>query len=340
MKDIRQSSSTVYNSQWSQYVRWCVLEKLNPLELPIARLADYLTDLFNRGLKPATIEVHRAAISSVLRLTRPFTLEEDVLLRRLIRAMCLQRPKTFKPAPSWQLGVVVRQLMLPPFTIKNSDGKIPIRLLTLKTVFLVAMATAARADELAALSREDHNLSFKQLRSGATECSIRPFAGYYAKNATPEEIPRALSFAGIGHLFGDREPDRLLCLVRAVTLYLKRTADLVRSDCQGRLFLHFRPGIKFRKSHISRWLVETILLTYEHAKWETCKLEGVSGHQVRGMAASWAYGKDTTLTEIRIAVGWKSSSVFAQHYLRDVVTDTPQRSKERTVVAAGQQITC
>ena len=71
------------------------------------------------------------------------------------------------------------------------------------------------------------------------------------------------------------------------------------SDWPGRLFRHYNTGTRFRKSHISRWLVETILLTYKHSNQEAWKLDGVSGHQVRSMAASWAYYKDTPLTEIR-----------------------------------------
>ena len=110
VQDIRKSSSTVYNNQWTLFVKWCETQGLNPLDVHIARLADYLTSLFKRGLAPATIRVHRASISSVLRLTRTISPEEDEFIRKLIRAMGLQRPRTFKSAPAWHLGVVLRQL--------------------------------------------------------------------------------------------------------------------------------------------------------------------------------------------------------------------------------------
>ena len=82
--------------------------------------------------------------------------------------------------------------------------------------------------------------------------------------------------------------------------------------------------------------MDTILIAYEHSTQESLKLEGVTGHQVRSMAASWAYFKDTSLSEIRRAVGWKSASVFAQHYLRDVGSDEALRGPMLPVVAAGQ----
>ena len=189
------------------------------------------------------------------------------------------------------------------------------------------------------LSREGHNLSYRALTTGATECSIRPYAGFFAKNATPEDIPQACSFPGIAHLFDDKDPDRLLCPVRAITIYVKRTTPPDSSDCPGRLFRHYKPGTKFRKTHISRWLVDTILLAYENSHEDSLSIEGITAHQVRGMAASWAYYRDTPLTEIRGAVGWKSAPIFAQHYLRDIGADDAVRDWNVPVVAAGRALT-
>ena len=85
--------------------------------------------------------------------------------------------------------------------------------------------------------------------------------------------------------------------------------------------------------------MDTIVIAYEHSTQETLKLEGVTRQQVRSMAAAWAYFKVTSLTEIRKAVDWKSSSVFAQLYLRDVGSDEALRGPMLPVVAAGQVLT-
>ena len=57
----------------------------------MTHLADYLTSLFRRGLAPATVKVHRAALCSVLKLSRVFSTEEEVILHKLLRARCLER---------------------------------------------------------------------------------------------------------------------------------------------------------------------------------------------------------------------------------------------------------
>ena len=56
------------------------------------------------------------------------------------------------------------------------------------------------------------------------------------------------------------------------------------------------------------------------------------------MAASWAYYRDIPLTESRGDVGWKSASVFAQHYLRDIGADDAVRDLDVPVVAAGRAL--
>ena len=84
--------------------------------------------------------------------------------------------------------------------------------------------------------------------------------------------------------------------------------------------------------------MEAITTAYEHAEGETLKLSGVTGHQVRGRAAYWAYFKNTPQTDIRSAVGWRSTSVFALHYLQDVAADRAMDTRDLTMVAAGHTL--
>ena len=58
------------------------------------------------------------------------------------------------------------------------------------------------------------------------------------RNARPDTIPKHLEFPGIAHLFG-REPERLLCPVRTLGLYLIRSAELAEKDHQHKLFGHY-----------------------------------------------------------------------------------------------------
>ena len=89
---------------------------------------------------------------------------------------------------------------------------------------------------------------------------MRPYAGFVAKNATPEEVPRAFSFPGIAHLFADKEPDRLLCTVRALALYCNRSAVLPSADIPGRLLNISPPVLSFGSPTFSVGLWRRLLL--------------------------------------------------------------------------------
>ena len=73
---LRDSSSNVYNSQWKAFALWADNKGILPNDLSFITLAEYLVYLFSQNKKVNTILVHKASISSVLKLLkirpRPF----------------------------------------------------------------------------------------------------------------------------------------------------------------------------------------------------------------------------------------------------------------------------
>ena len=178
--------------------------------------------------------------------------------------MTILRQREQEVLPKWNLSVVLKGLMKPPFTIRSSDKNISLELLSYKTAFLVALATGARGSELVALSRASHNLELSTLASGAKHASIRMVPKFIPKNQPPAIIPEPMKFPGIAHLFPN-EPERLLCPVRALSLYIVRSAERAQDDSQEKLFVHFNPTTQMFTTHFRRWVAETIRLTYENS---------------------------------------------------------------------------
>ena len=91
-----------------------------------------------------------------------------------------------------------------------------LRLLTLKTLFLVALATAKRVGELQALSTQvafqgnDVVPSYLLDFVGKTEALINP-------------LPREFVLPSLSDAVGSDDSERLLCPVRALQWYLHRT---------------------------------------------------------------------------------------------------------------------
>ena len=69
--------------------------------------------------------------------------------------------------------------------------------------------------------------------------SCTPLLRFRCQEQHAEEIPRDITFPGIAHLFGEREPDRPLCQVRALTLFIITlrggTLQITLAGCLGNL---------------------------------------------------------------------------------------------------------
>ena len=83
-----------------------------------------------------------------------------------------------------------------------------------------------------------------------------------------------------------------------------------------RMFIHWNRSIRdIMRSHISRWIVETVKEAYSQADRQ---YDRVTTHEVRALSASWAYNFQVALRDILSAAFWRSSGAFQNSYLRDM----------------------
>ena len=141
---LRDSSSNVYNSHWKAFALWANNKDILPSDFSYITLAEYLVYLFSRNKKVNTILVHKASISSVLKLLNPPTALQESTLHNVIRRMTILRAREQEVLPRWHLSVVLKGLMKPLFAINGTDRHISLEFLSYKTAFLVALASGAR----------------------------------------------------------------------------------------------------------------------------------------------------------------------------------------------------
>ena len=148
----RPSTNRMYDVRWCRFTRWAAGQGIDPLNPTAAQVASFLFDLFDiHGLSPRTIKGYRTCISSVLNRTGKSRVVLHRTISDMIASMELQRPRATPVLPQWDLGVVLEALSKPPFEpLREASFKH----LTLKTVFLLAMASAGRRSELHALRFE------------------------------------------------------------------------------------------------------------------------------------------------------------------------------------------
>ena len=99
-----------------------------------------------------------------------------------------------------------------------------------------------------------------------------------------------------------------------------------------RMFIHWNRSIRdIMRSHISRWIVETVKEAYTQADRQ---YDRVTAHEVRALSASWAYNCQVALPDILAAAFWRSSGVFQNSYLRDMACVAEGMSTLGPVVVA------
>ena len=227
-------------------------------------------------------------------------------LRDLFRFFELQQASKPVVTHSWNLDVVLSFLMGPPFEPLQECS---LELLTSKTIFLLALATAKRVSELQALSAD---VGF---REGKAFLSFLPL--FRAKNDNIfRNLPRVFEVVGLADLVGP-EDERLLCPVRALRCYLERVLPL-RGNSPNLFVSPRKPTLPMKKNAISFFIRKLIIQAHSSIEEDLLPPLRVKAHDVRGVATSLSFLSNLSLDSVIEAASWKTSSVFASHYLKDV----------------------
>ena len=146
----RPSSRTNYQLKWSVYRSWCRSHGHSVSRSTLLKVADFLCWLRSaRGLSVSSIKGYCSMLSVVFRFHLPSLSSHPVLRDLLLRSFSLSSAERLLRPPAWDLSVVLRFLNSSAF---EPLSQAPLHALSLKTLFLLALATAKRVGELQALS--------------------------------------------------------------------------------------------------------------------------------------------------------------------------------------------
>ena len=135
---------------------------------------------------------------------------------------------------------------------------------TIKTAFLLALATAKRCSEIHALAMDSHHLRFNQ-SDGSVSLILK--TGFLAKNQLPSVKPDPIIVPSLARICKREHLDRFLCPVRSLKFCLKMTSSYRQN--RTRLFLPIKGNQDISKDTISRWISYTIKLAYRKLIKET-----------------------------------------------------------------------
>ena len=181
-------------------------------------------------------------------------------------------------------------------------GRVRSVFLAQKTLFLLALASAKRIGELHALSyRVSHTRDWG-------EVSFAPrFEGFTVPALTNARKNRN---------------GRLLCPVRAVKVYLDRTAPH-RPRCERLFVTAGRSKKEISKTTVSFWLRKTISRAYE-LSGTALPVPAPRARETRGIAPSILFRKNFAVDQVLKAGTWRRHTTFTRHYLRDIAHKVPR----------------
>ena len=248
----------VYSAHWDGWVRWSADHSVPPYILSSCHLTNFLAFLScDKGLSASSIKMHRsAACTSICQMSGP-TFSGDPFLRNLVRGADLHLAEANSPrrTPSWGLFLVLSALR-PYKPLKQSS----LKHLTLKTAFLVFLASGRRCSEVHALSGLPNVVALEP-DAFMLLCFLPHFL---AKSQLPCSPSPVISVRYLSSILAPYDKDRLVCPVRALQAYRKRTESL-RSKWR-RLLLSWNKNYRYdiRRSTVSQWLRE--VTTAAHAR--------------------------------------------------------------------------
>ena len=320
----RPSTNRIYDDRWLRFARWAAGQGFDLLHPTAAQIASFLFTLFDtHGLSPQTVKGYRTCLGSVLNRTGKAKVVMHKTISDMIASMELQRPRVTPVLPQWDLGIVLEALGKPPYEpLREASFKH----LSLKTVFLLAMASAGRRSELHALRFDQNYIQFKLKGAGVTLYFSPEFM---RKNQKPNQVNDPWFIPAVPT--GKPEFGAPNCPVRALRYYhryLTEHPELRKDRC--RLFVPIKDnhaGKELSASTISRLICTTIVDS--HAAIQNSKnISGsVKAHKVRAVATSLQLFNKVDLQSVMKAGRWSSGGTFTSFYLRDLC---PQALGART----------
>ena len=293
-------------------------------------VGDFLVFLRDvKKLKGSTIGTYLTAVSTVLRRTTDTSPAQSPELQAMVRSFRLEdQRKVFRP-PQWDLNIILKYLS--SGACEPLDD-ISLETLTIKTVFLVGMATAARVSEIHAI--DSTRVSFDDGAAGVAHLGLA--LDFVAKNQGLNEEARVFHVAPLLTRQDATSPSEAsLCPVRALRCYLRRTQ--ASRGQRKRLFLPLgnKPG-EITKNSISYWLKAAILRAYDAAGLPAPTW--ARPHELRAVAASMALHSNISVQNIVQGCFWAGDSTFASHYLRDMSVEDVEGLKSFGPLVLAQQI--
>ncbi|WAR05308.1 hypothetical protein MAR_020677 [Mya arenaria] len=276
-----------YQHAWRHWGIWNDIRCSSAFQTSETVVLTYLFYLHKSGKSYSVINTHKAMLLCTLPFFWNSWCKNTDLISRFMRRVFISKPPKPRYIAMWDVSIVLRFL---ESLGKTSD--LSLKILTFKTVALVALAIAPRAQTLISLC----------LNNMIVE-----------KDAIVFMISDILKTTAHGDSFSVRIEhfrNESLCAMHTLLDYIEATKKVRLSNSLSISYVTFK---KVTTSTIARWLKLTLSL----AGIDT---EVFKAHSFRGAATSAAFNRGCSLKSILKTANWKSDKNFRKFYYRQCLS--------------------
>lgn len=284
---LEKSTISQYNSVLKSWFEFCKSQNHDGYNPEVPQVLAFLNYKFKEGASYGTLNSARSAIS----LISNKKIGEDDAVSRFMKGVSKLRPPKPKYAFTWDVTIVLDYLekLYPLDSLSFTE-------LTYKTVMLLMLCTAHRAQTIASIRLDNIGISKDGVLIHITD---------RIKTSAPGRCQPLLSIP----YFKDYPKN---CVATVLKMYIEKSKTL-RVDSTKLFIAIKRPHKDVGSQTISRW-IKTIL------GLSGIDLNIFTAHSTRHATTSAAKAKGIDLDTIKRTAGWTPrSEVFANFYNRPIV---------------------
>lgn len=292
MASWRKSTQKQYSTYINRWVLFCNKREIDAFQTSIGSVIEFLTELFESGLSYETLNTARSSLSNLCEKINGYTVGNHPLVVRFLSGVYNLRPTKPRYHETWDVSKVLCYLK----TLSPVE-QLDLKLLSYKTVMLIALTQASRAHSISLLTLDGmkkDSKSFTLFYSGLLKQSrkgkVNPFVQLFMYT-----------------------PDSDICVYRTLCEYIDRTHSL-RGNEENLIISYIKAYNRVVSTSISRW----IRCVMKNSGIDISKF---TSHSTHSASSSKAKQNRLPLTEILKVAGWSSSNTFAKFYDKQVQED-------------------
>lgn len=292
LQSIAPSSLHAYKRAWNSFKSWFD-DQRNPDGITIPLICDFLSYKFKDGLNVNTLNLLRSALSFFCN-TADMKIGDNLYITRLFSSFSKLRPTKPKYITFWPVEKVLTLL-----SSWHPAQDLDLKLLTLKTLALIALTCSDRGQTIHAMNVEDVHIAenevvfviYKLMKTSKFHKS--PHTVRCIKSDIPE-----LDVC-----------DYVLSYMNRTLLYRAKAVNAGK-DKPIQLFLSWKTKMPVSRPTLARWL-KTVL------KLSDINVSQYSAHSFRGSGLSAAFNRGAFLTQIMEAGNCTNTNTFKTFYNKE-----------------------